>query len=135
MTDYYKLLVDPNTEWMAEENALFRFPTSFKGVPFIQCHLRHFRRDAPRLLVRPVVEKPSLYVPSTMPGNKTGKKRWILSDSRPPGSPRVRFNWEMQQCIDRWHVEAEKLGCNHSAPLLRLMDDSPKQLSFNFLVE
>ena len=120
MINYYALLTSKDTSWMAGDESPFRFPSSFRDIPFIHCELRTFKRDSLKKLVRPVVENPQLYIPSD-----TGKKRLIFSEaSSMPGSVRARFNWKMQQCIKAWHRKAKELGCEHPQPYLRLFDDS-----------
>ena len=118
--DYYRLLTSSDTSWMAEDDAPFRFPTSFNNVPFIQCDLRHFKRNSSGRLAKPVVEHPTLCLPSS-----TGHKRLIWGQaSTTSSSPRARFNWQLQLCVDYWHDAAVIRGCDHPAPLLRLRDDS-----------
>ena len=119
MINYYALLTSKDTSWMADDSP-FRFPRSFRNIPFIHCELRNFKRGSLKKLVKPVVENPQLYIPSD-----TGKKRIIFSQaSSMPGSLRAKFNWKMQRCIDTWHREAKELGCEHPQPYLRLFDDS-----------
>lgn len=123
MINYYALLTSKDTSWMADDSP-FRFPRSFRNIPFIHCELRNFKRGSLKKLVKPVVENPQLYIPSD-----TGKKRIIFSQaSSMPGSLRAKFNWKMQRCIDTWHREAKELGCEHPQPYLRLCDDALAEL-------
>ena len=123
MINYYALLTSKDTSWMADDSP-FRFPRSFRNIPFIHCELRNFKRGSLKKLVQPVVENPQLYIPSD-----TGKKRIIFSQaSSMPGSLRAKFNWKMQRCIDTWHREAKELGCEHPQPYLRLCDDALAEL-------
>ena len=123
MINYYALLTSKDTSWMADDSP-FRFPRSFRNIPFIHCELRNFKRGSLKKLVKPVVENPQLYIPSD-----TGKKRIIFSQaSSMPGSVRAKFNWKMQRCIDTWHREAKELGCEHPQPYLRLCDDALAEL-------
>jgi len=120
MNNYYSLLTAKDTSWMADDESPFRFPISFKGIPFVHCELRNFKRSSLKKLVRPVVENPKLYIPS-----ETGRKCLIFSEcSSKSISVRAKFNWQMQQCIDKWHKHAEGLGCDDQRPYLRLFDDS-----------
>ena len=122
MINYYALLTSKDTSWMAGDESPFRFPSSFRDIPFIHCELRTFKRDSLKKLVRPVVENPQLYIPSD-----TGKKRLIFSEaSSMPGSVRARFNWKMQQCIKAWHRKAKELGCEHPQPCLLYTSPSPR---------
>jgi hypothetical protein len=123
MINYYALLTSKDTSWMADDSP-FRFPRSFRNIPFIHCELRNFKRGSLKKLVKPVVENPQLYIPSD-----TGKKRIIFSQaSSMPGSVRAKFNWKMQRCIDTWHRQAKELGCEHPQPYLRLCDDALAEL-------
>ena len=123
MINYYALLTSKDTSWMADDSP-FRFPRSFRNIPFIHCELRNFKRGSLKKLVKPVVENPQLYIPSD-----TGKKRIIFSQaSSMPGSLRAKFNWKMQRCIDTWHRQAKELGCEHPQPYLRLCDDALAEL-------
>ena len=123
MINYYALLTSKDTSWMADDSP-FRFPRSFRNIPFIHCELRNFKRGSLKKLVKPVVENPQLYIPSD-----TGKKRIIFSQaSSMPGSVRAKFNWKMQRCIDTWRRQAKELGCEHPQPYLRLCDDALAEL-------
>jgi len=118
--NYYRLLTSSDTSWMAKDDAPFRFPIAFNNIAFVQCDLRHFKRHTPGRLIKPVVENPTVFIPT--PGGR--KQRMIQTANSKGISPRDQFNESLERCIKSWHEWAIKNDCDHSAPFLRLRDDS-----------
>lgn len=123
--NYYKLLSDPKHEWLNdEEKNPFRImgPHDHKCRPFIRFHFRTMKRTHARTkLVTPVAERPVLFLPRK--NGKTSQIQAAYSCSKPQKA-KVRFNWEMDYLIKKWHCEATAMGCQHEKPLIQMYDDS-----------
>lgn len=119
MTDYYKLLCDPDLKWSHDPDGPFRL-CGIKTPVYIKVHLRHFKANSVQRLKTPVVERPTLVVES-----KRSQVRVAATEGL---SAKQRFNQQMELLIKRWRMVMEDRGCPHLQPWLMLVDDSLKEL-------
>ena len=119
MTDYYKILSDPEHAWLNDTGSPFRCWQSRK-YPFIHFEYRRHKRvsygPSPQALKYPVAERPYLYIPG-------GKTRQVFGAPSSITQAKYRFNYQMERLIKAWHREAKKLDCDHSKPFVRMADD------------